>query len=108
MKAVIELDDKMIDTASQIVHNAASLTQYEDTKMNDNQEQNVVEQEEEEQQYRSQIDQEYSESVSEVEAEIRSNLHSLSQDYQLDEVVAGFFFVAQDILDRIGYEVVEK
>lgn len=32
----------MIDTASQIVHNTTSLTQHDDTKMNDNQEQNVV------------------------------------------------------------------
>lgn len=76
--------------------------------MNNNQEQNVVEQEEEEQQYQNQIDQEYAESVSEVEAEIRANLHSLTKDYQLDEVVTGFFFVAQDILDRIGYEFVRK
>lgn len=90
----------MIDTASQIVHNADSLTQHEDTKMNDNQEQNVVEQGFE--------DQTSAEAVSEVEAEIRANLHSLSQDYQLEEVITGFFFVAQDILDRIGYELVGK
>lgn len=69
-----------------------------------------VEEEEDhdEEQQQNQIDQEYAEAVSEVEAEIRANLQSLTQDYKLEEVFTAFFFVAQEVLDKIGYDVVER
>lgn len=53
-------------------------------------------------------DQESVDNVRQIESDLRYFLKDLTEEFCLEEVVTAFFFVAQEVLDKIGYDVVER